>query len=515
MKRFLLGDDTGIGKTLQTIATFAYLLERNPNLKFIVAAPKSALQQWGEEIDKFTTGFKRHVLNNTGMFAKLVPESLIEEHGFQLAHRIFQYEQFFKGNLGHILICNYNPIVSDCDEFLKVSVKPFVICYDEATAFKSYSSKTHDSCKRISIEAERVYGLTATMLKNNLIEGYGIFKVIYPPLFGPITHFKKAFCIEKKIPLPGTKRKLPIVVGYKNLPQFRELIDPYFLGRHKHEVLSELPELVTKEVVVDMTEKQWDKYREALNGCLIVDSGQEIETSKLSAIIYCQEIADSPHLVGIEGDSGKETEFFRLLQEELEGEKIIVYSRFKKMILRLTELCKEKKIDTMKITGDENEDQRALSRLMFVEDKEAIKKFLLERKDKNISHLKHLIQYLKAGVTPKVFFINDAGGMSLNLQAASTLIFFDQPYSFGDYRQILGRMVRMGNNNNSLLAIHLLSDGSVDRHVLSMLKKKKNLSDQVLGKTGPGVLEFEKDSPLDDIINALKVDALKFGKKKS
>src|SRR5579863_6236163 len=184
MKRFLLGDDTGIGKTLQTIASFAYLLERQPELKLIVAAPKSALSQWGEEIDKFTTGIKWHILNNEGMFAKLVTPESKAEHGGQLAHRIFQYDQFFKGNLGNVLILNYNPIVSDCDELLKVIQKPFVMCYDEATAFKSYASKTHDSCKRISLEAERVIGLTATMLKNNLMEGYGIYKVLFPPLFG-------------------------------------------------------------------------------------------------------------------------------------------------------------------------------------------------------------------------------------------------------------------------------------------------------------------------------------------
>ena len=56
MPRFVLGDDTGLGKTLQTIAALSYVWEKNPNIPAVICTTKSAVGQWESEFDKFTTG---------------------------------------------------------------------------------------------------------------------------------------------------------------------------------------------------------------------------------------------------------------------------------------------------------------------------------------------------------------------------------------------------------------------------------------------------------------------------
>jgi hypothetical protein len=61
MKRFVLGDDTGLGKTIQAIAALCYLWEKSPDLKVIILTPKSAVEQWAGEFAKFTTGVKTFV----------------------------------------------------------------------------------------------------------------------------------------------------------------------------------------------------------------------------------------------------------------------------------------------------------------------------------------------------------------------------------------------------------------------------------------------------------------------
>src|SRR5208282_1783017 len=58
LRRMILGDGTGIGKTLQALAALCYLWARETNNRVIVVSPKSAIRQWVSEIGRFTTGIK-------------------------------------------------------------------------------------------------------------------------------------------------------------------------------------------------------------------------------------------------------------------------------------------------------------------------------------------------------------------------------------------------------------------------------------------------------------------------
>ena len=65
MKRFVVGDDTGLGKTLEAIATLCYLWESKPNKKVIVMTNKSVVGQWASEFDKFTEGVTTYQIKGT------------------------------------------------------------------------------------------------------------------------------------------------------------------------------------------------------------------------------------------------------------------------------------------------------------------------------------------------------------------------------------------------------------------------------------------------------------------
>jgi len=491
LKRMVLGDDTGIGKTAQNIAAFCYLKKKDPELKLVVVSPKSALGQWKEEFEKFSRNINAEVISSAGASSRLA-----------------QYKAFFQDPERHVLILNYHLLVRDYNDFLE-SASLFMIVYDEATAFKNYKSKTFHACQTVANEAQRVVALTATLLKNHLIEGYSIYECILPGIFGGITKFKRNFCIERKMLIQrGNRRfRLPVIVGYKNLDEFRSVIDPFFLGRKKQEVSDELPDLTTKEVPCEMTKDQAKAYQDALLGLLELDSGEVIETDQLTKMIYCQQIANSPSVIDIDASSGKEKEFFRLLEEDFAGQKIIVYTRFKKLVNRMEDLFKQKKIPMLRVTGDEDNEQRTLARLMFGEEKEKIRVFLEEQPKRRLAKWKREVNYLKEKIWPNVIFITDAGSESINLQTASVLLFFESPWSFGTYQQILGRMIRIGSKHNKVLAVHLVSIGTIDKYVLRALNKKKVMIEQVLGKTKKGTLEFEHETELKDIFDSMVADA--------
>ncbi len=360
------------------------------------------------------------------------------------------------------------------------------------TAFKNMATKTWQVCWELSVRANRCYGMTATLLKNNLMEGFCIYKCIHPDVFSTKTKFLDAYCVTRLQPV-AKGRKIPIVVGYKNLQAFRDRIDPFFLGRPKHAISEELPKLITKEVVVELSAAEDAKYREALSGILSLGDGdvREYEEHKrLVALIYCQQVVDSLYLLKYDaGDlidldmfyetqaevkeySSKERALIDLLTEEFDEDKVIVYTRFASLVPRLQELCRKDGIKSVAVTGAVKDLDRQKAQAAF--------------------------QDLNSDV--RVIFISDAGSEAINLQAASGMVFFNAPWSWGSYIQLLGRPIRIGSPHQHVVAVHLVSERpyegannrtTIDRYTLDLLQKKKDLIDKVLGESAVGALDFE------------------------
>jgi hypothetical protein len=302
--------------TIEAIGALCYLWSsKEPDNKVIIVTPKSALRQWAAEFEKFTIGVQCFPVSGT------------------LSEREEIYEAWVNAPTGpgdpkSVLILNYAILIRDWDYGLVIPLKPdgspdpktpytpglldkitrrvkgLVVTFDEAQAFKNTKTKTWQTCRFLSDRAQRCYGLTATLLKNNLIEGFGIYKVIHPEVFSSKYRFMEDYCVTR-LQAVGGKRKVPIVIGYKNLAQFRATIDPYFLGRPKHAVSDELPKLLTKEVLCGLTPAEESKYEEALSGFLELGDGEirEYEEHKaFVSLIYCQQVVNSLHLLKFRAD---------------------------------------------------------------------------------------------------------------------------------------------------------------------------------------------------------------------
>lgn len=503
LDRMVLGDSTGIGKTLQVIAAYSWLLQNDPTLKLLVVTPKSATLQWGEEFEKFTQGISYRIISN----------EYLKETGYNARKK--QYGAFKE----HVMILGYSSIRSDY-EAIKEAIGPnYMMIMDEVVAVKNRKTQTHLACKMVSESAKRVYGLSATIIKNGLEEVYCIYNVVVPGLFGNVTKFKNDYCKTQllKLKIGGKDRFIPKIIGYKNLEQFKKLIDPYFLKRKKEDVASELPKLISKKIVLEMSSEQKQLYKKALSGILyeektkqdyyeVLDSlrlnpeddktkkkfdelkekydkfltPEGKKRGKLAALTYCQMISNGPALINETGESSKEEEFLRLMTEELSAEKVILFTRFKKGLPNLEILCERNNIKYSKITGDENDLERQEARLKFQNDS-----------------------------TCNLIFITTAGSAALNLQAAGCLIFYDTPWSYGDLVQTIGRAQRIGSIKENILVIHLANRGTIDMKVLNKVSDKKELSDTVVGGTADGALDFidTDNETIDELYNSLLKDA--------
>ena len=163
------------------------------------------------------------------------------------------------------------------------------------------------------------------------------------------------------------------------------------------------------------------------------------------------------------------------LNDELDGIKVMIFSRFEKMISLIEKRLKKEKIECVRITGKEGAKEREESKKTY--------------------------QNMKSGIN--VILITTAGSESLNLQSTEHIIIVDSPWSTGDYYQLIGRAVRIGSQHKVVMVTHLLArrkEGkkTIDHHVLKKLREKKKLMDKVTGEALPGGLEFvDKDMAMD------------------
>jgi SNF2 family DNA or RNA helicase len=506
MKRMVLGDDTGLGKTVEVIAFLCYLWEKSDS-KAIVVCPKSVIRQWASEVDRFSTGVKCYLAVGSPEERQRVYLEWALHEGSQKAVLVLNYHSLVKDwNAGQVIPLKPNgqpdpkaKIEPGLLDRITATQKNLITIYDEAAAFKNTATKRHEVCSYLSQRSDRCYGLTATMLKNTLIEGFAIYKVIHPGVFTTKTAFLNDYCVTQMQSVKGN-RKIPIVVGYKNLAAFRDRIDPFFLGRPKHVVSKELPKLTTKRILCEMTPAEDRMYTKALSGVLELGDGTIKEYEEhvaFVALTYCQQVVNSVTLLKYNPGDSVETNFFEAPVEvdelgskeealidlltdggELDGEKTIIYTRYASWVPRLQKLLADIEIKSVAITGD----------------------VLDTEKNPRRRKAQEAFQDMTSGVP--IIIITDAGGEGINLQSARAIVFLDAPWSWGNYVQLLGRPIRIGSPHPNVLAIHIVAERpraraqdrkTIDDHTLELLGKKKDLIDKVLGERAVGALDFSGD----------------------
>lgn len=186
-------------------------------------------------------------------------------------------------------------------------------------------------------------------------------------------------------------------------------------------------------------------------------------------------------MIGVETKSPKLDELVEILTEgDLADENVIVFTRFRKMVDIIMPVLKTKKVKAVRITGAENEQERA----------DNMEAFQNPEKDTRIA------------------VITTAGSEAINLQAAKALICYDTPWSAGDFLQLIGRMIRIGSIHDRCYVIHLIATSrrrskTIDHRVMDVLGNKMKLVEAVLGKRLKGEEEMGATIPVENEISDL------------
>ncbi|KAM6490053.1 P-loop containing nucleoside triphosphate hydrolase protein [Amanita muscaria] len=132
---------------------------------------------------------------------------------------------------------------------------------------------------------------------------------------------------------------------------------------------------------------------------------------------------------------------------------ILIFAEFPSMTLILRNVLSLYNVQTLAIDG----------------------KMKFDRRDKIIKQFHQENQ-------PRVLIFSKVGAAGLNLSIADVVIFFDQPWSAQDERQIRGRAHRQPQNK-VVKAIHLLASDSSDLLMNDMARGKRDMFDAFVNKT--------------------------------
>jgi SNF2 family DNA or RNA helicase len=440
MPRFICGDGVGLGKTLDVVAASCWLKERFPDCKVVVVTTKSTNYQWHDEYLKFSL-----------MNPYIMQDKYKGKKGSEA--RYLQMEQFLEGSKKDVIIVKYdslkgirkkiegltdkdgNPVLDGREKvseeikvftkILKKHKQRIILVFDECHKFKGVGSAVRKLVFSIARQGGRVWGLTATAIKNGLEEFYAIATALGIIPFGYMGDFNEEFCIFEERYI-GQGRHKKVLIGYKNVAKFKAGMRPFYLGRSQRQVKEPLPQLSTIYHPIDLDDRQRRLLLEEIpSGEFVLPPAwikvagewreKERDPDNQMTMLSVQQLVTN-HWALLDRNnetdyhtsklSPKEEALLDMLDGDYYGEKVIVYTKYRTWIDRLEWLAKEghhTKRNFLRITGAENEKKRHENKKLF-----------------QASDSEH-----------DLIVINAAGMEGINLQQAAHMIMLDLPWSWG------------------------------------------------------------------------------------
>lgn len=416
----LLGDDPGLGKTLQTLA----VCEETKAGKVLIFCPAAVKWQWFEEIGKF-------IKNNNN--------AVVIEGNKAARDVIWKSEARF-------YIANYELLLRDFDS---INVRKWdIILADEATKISNPQAQQSRLIKKLT--ALRRIAMTGTPISNKANEIWNLCDFISQGSMGNYYAFLNRYCL---------KNQWGGIFGYQNMDELKEKLKRYMIRRRKIDVLPELPAKIETDIPFELSESEKNLYRrikkqilEEIDGADIAKVGNHSNMGlTLVKMLRLKQLADSMELLGENKKSSKLEVLKELLSETLaNGRKALIFTQFSSM----ADILERELADyqALKITGKIKEEYN-----------EVVKKF--NTNDDN-----------------RILILTSAGQYGLNIQSASVIFHYDQEWSIAKMEQRIGRAYRIGQKN-TVLVYNLLAKGTVDYYVKKILNQKTELSNQLLGDT--------------------------------
>lgn len=495
----ILADEMGLGKTVQVISFLAHLRERmNLPRHHLVIVPASTLDNWEREFDVWCPEIR-----------------ILQYYGSQELRAQIRHYVSKNPNDIDVILTTYNVAQSPEDRRLFKKIKIEYLIFDEAHMLKNMKSSRYQSL--IKIKSKRRILLTGTPLQNNLVELMSLLVFTMPRMFMPkMTHVEAMFSAASREEGGRTQFEK------ERIEQAKKIMRPFVMRRLKDDVLKSLPKKSESVIKCTMTKRQSKLYRELVNSIkrdigeqidefLTEDNTSDTDTQSGAGLLMAmRKLANHPLLMLRHYTKTTLRKMAALMLMEpthREANRDLIFEDMCAMHdFELHKLCKTYKsiekfkldnelicdsgkfqyLDKLLIELKENK-QRCLLFSQFtmmldiIEELLQIKQYGYLRLDgtTKVSDRINLIDEFNEDEDKLVFLLSTkAGGLGINLTAASTVVIHDIDFNPYNDKQAEDRSHRMGQKQD-VRVYKLIAEDTIEERMLEMAAEKLRLGKDI------------------------------------
>ncbi len=437
----LLCDEMGLGKTVQVIVFLQAVKQQRESGAFCcVVCPTSVVSHWSRLLARFAPALR--VVDYTG------------------ADRSFP-----EADTVDVLVTTYGIMRNDAELLERYWFE--VVVFDEIQQLKNSRTAGFTAAQRLKRRC--AIGLTGTPVENSIDDLRTLFDLVLPGFSGEL---------PDQTALSAT---LDGSVDDTLLARLKTRVAPFILRRMKKTVLTELPPKIEETRYCRLSALQREIYHEALatRGSRIIASLRDTDEPVpymhiFSLMSFLKQICNTPALAAgtpeqyTELASGKWELFTELLAESLDsGEKVVVFTQFLGMVEIFKHYCASLDVGAVALTGSTRNRGELLRR--FAED-ESCRVF--------IGSLK-------------------AGGVGIDLVAASVVIHYDRWWNAAREDQATDRVHRIGQSRG-VQVFRLVTENSIEERIHAIIERKRELAESMLSEDDPEtVKQFSREELLE------------------
>ena len=441
--------EMGTGKSKVLIDNCAMLYDKGEINGLLLIAPKGVYKNWYEsEIPK-------HLPDH--IEKKMVLWKSSDKSGEQVKKLNILFET---GTEFHILIMNVEAFSYDFGkEFARrfLSSHKAMMAIDESTTIKTPTAKRTRNIVGLRDLAKYRRILTGSPVTNSPLDLFSQCAFLDPWYLDHQSYytFRARYSVMKSINLGS--RSVNVVVGYRNLGELSEKIQPFSERVLKDDCL-DLPAKTYMKRMVTMTGPQEKVYKEMKKYAMAQLEGKSVTTSTVMVQLMRLHQITCGHFTADDGTvqeipSRRVDELLDIL-DEVEG-KVVIWSHYQKDVQRIIKEITKKfgegtVVDYYGLTPQEDRQDN-------------IKKFQENDKCR--------------------FFIGtpQTGGYGITLTAASNMIYYSNGYDLEKRQQSEARIDRIGQEK-PMTYIDIMTEETIDEKVVKALRKKVNIATEIMGE---------------------------------
>lgn len=428
----ILGDQPGLGKTLQCLTLAAIEFKRGDARRALVVAPPGLLANWQEEIARFTHFSSVVLVGTPKKRAKLLED----------------FEADF-------LLVGYDQVVAHHEALSAMGFD--IVFVDEAQFVKNRDTARSKALLKLT-GYKRIIPITGSPILNHPEDLWMLLHLIDPAGWPSYWAFfnryivTQTFMMERK----GKTRAVRATVGVKNEAELHEKLSSVMLRRLKADVLKDLKEPQLVRVWVDLTDRQRKLYDEVKEENRLTTPGDptplEIENAFVKFLRLKEIVGSAGTVEGHPDESSKLDELVSRVQELIDsGESVVIFTQFRSI-------------------------------LGFIEDRlsrEGIAVWVLHGGVPKLERVPRISEWAESARTGKpgvMLAMYQVGGVGLNMTACNTILLPDRLYVPELNKQAVDRVNRIGvDTTKPVQVVEFLARRTIDQRLDQILDRKSEI----------------------------------------